>query len=156
MGTRRRGRAAVRVKELYRYPVKKEPAVSENSLILEAGAGICGDCHNDGGERQVALLTMKEKEWMEQQEVKGFCFHKYRANLLLDGFSLSDCHDGDLLHIGSAVLEITGDTKGCYPDLCPLANLSEMCILANCHSFAKVRLGGVVEAGMSVQLERAQ
>ena len=138
------------LKELYRYPVKKEPAVQEESLILEAGAGICGDCHKDGGERQVALLTVTEKQWMEQQDVQGFCFHKYKENLLLDGCSLADLHPGDRLRIGSAVLEITGGVKGCYPKLCRQASVREKCMLAGCSMFAVVRESGVIEKGMEV------
>lgn len=138
------------LKELYRYPAKKAPAVKEESLILKAGAGICGDCHNDGGERQVALLTVTEKNWMEQQEVKGFCFRKYKENLLLDGYSLAEFHPGDRLRIGLAVLEITGGVKGCYPELCKLDSAQGKCMLAGSRMFAVVRKSGVIEKGMEV------
>ena len=92
-----------KIVSLMRYPEKKAPAVVEKELILKQDFGIEGDHHADGGERQISLLTLKEKEWMQNQEVKGFCFKKYKENILLDGISLSECKKGDLIKCGDAV-----------------------------------------------------
>ena len=43
-----------------------------------------------------SMIAFMKKEWMEQQEIKGFCFKKYKENILLEGVSLSDCKEGDL------------------------------------------------------------
>ena len=72
------------IKALFRYPEKKKPAVCEKELILKESFGIEGDHHADGGERQISLVTVSEKEWMNQQEIKGFCFKKYKENILLE------------------------------------------------------------------------
>ena len=138
---------------LMRYPEKKAPAVSENSLILKQDFGIEGDHHADGGERQISLLTVAEKEWMQAQEVKGFCFKKYKENILLDGISLSDCKQGDLLKCEEVVLELTSSIKSCHPELCSLVNEGK-CILAGSSRFAKVKCGGRLRVGMSAAIEK--
>ena len=141
------------IKALFRYPEKKKPAVSENELILKESFGIEGDHHADGGERQISLVTVSEKEWMDQQEVKGFCFKKYKENILLDGISLSECKKGDLIKCGDAVLELTSSIKSCHPELCNLVNEGK-CILAGSSRFAKVNCGGNICVGMPVAVKK--
>jgi MOSC domain-containing protein YiiM len=138
---------------LMRYPEKKAPAVMEDKLTLKQDFGIEGDHHADGGERQISLLTVAEKEWMQAQEVKGFCFKKYKENILLDGISLSDCKQGDLLKCEEVVLELTSSIKSCHPELCSLVNEGK-CILAGSSRFAKVKYGGTIHVGMSAVTEK--
>ena len=142
-----------KIAALMRYPEKKAPAVVEKELILKQDFGIEGDHHADGGERQISLLTVQEKEWMKSQEVKGFCFKKYKENILLDGVSLSDCKQGDLLKCGDAVLELTSSIKSCHPELCSLVTEGK-CILAGSSRFAKVNCGGAICVGMSAVIEK--
>ena len=144
------------IKRLFKYPVKKEPAVEVQELILKENHGIEGDHHADGGERQVSLVTVSEKEWMDAQEVKGFCFKKYKENILLDGVSLAECREGDLLDFGEAVLEMTGSIKSCHPELCKLAVEEGKCILAGSSRFAKVKKGGIIKTGMQVLWKNKQ
>lgn len=140
-----------KIKSLYRYEIKGALPVKENSLTLCEGIGIQGDYHGDGGNRQVALLTMTEKMWMERQPMKGFCFHKYKENILFEGGSLRDCHPGDMIYAGSAVLRITESRKSCHPELCVLADMHEKCILSGLYSFAAVEQSGVICVGMETE-----
>ena len=144
------------IKRLFKYPVKKEPALEVQELILKENHGIEGDHHADGGERQVSLVTVSEKEWMDAQEVKGFCFKKYKENILLDGVFLAECREGDLLDFGEAVLEMTGSIKNCHPELCKLAGEEGKCILAGSSRFAKVKKGGIIKTGMQVLWKNKQ
>lgn len=141
-----------KIKALFRYPEKKQPAVPEKELVLKEFLGIEGDHHADGGERQISLVTAAEKEWMDRQEVKGFCFKKYKENILLDGVVLSNCKEGELLVCGDAVLELTGAIKSCHPELCRLAEEGR-CILAGSSRFAKVKCGGTIKQGMPVEIK---
>ena len=141
------------VKRLFRYPVKKEPALEEQELILKENFGIEGDHHADGGDRQISLVTVSEKEWMNAQEVKGFCFKKYKENILLDGVSLAECREGDLLDFGEVLLEMTGSIKSCHPELCKLAGDDGKCILAGSSRFAKVKKGGTIRVGTLVKIQ---
>ena len=138
---------------LMRYPEKKAPAVSENNLILKQDFGIEGDHHADGGERQISLLTVAEKEWMQAQKVKGFCFKKYKENILLEGIDLSNCKQGDLLKCEEVVLELTSSIKSCHPELCSLVNEGK-CILAGSSRFAKAKISGVIRVGMPAIIEK--
>ena len=138
---------------LMRYPEKKAPAVMEDKLTLKQDFGIEGDHHADGGDRQISLLTVAEKEWMQAQEVKGFCFKKYKENILLDGIDLSNCKQGDLLGCEEVVLELTSSIKSCHPELCSLVNEGK-CILAGSSRFAKVKCGGSLCVGMSAVVEK--
>ena len=139
---------------LLRYPQRKVPAVEESQMVLIENSGIEGDCHADGGERQISLLTMHEKEWMNEQEIKGFCFKKYKENILMDGVCLQNGKSGDCLVCGDAVLELTCSLKGCHLDLCELASSGKKCILAGSTRFAKVKKGGVIRKGMEIRMEK--
>lgn len=141
------------IKELFRYPEKKMPAVKEQELLLKEEFGIEGDHHADGGDRQISLVTVSEKEWMNALEVKGFCFKKYKENILLDGVSLVQCKEGDLLICGDVVLELTGSIKSCHSELCKLAGEEGKCILAGSSRFAKVKRGGIIRTGISVRMQ---
>ena len=136
-----------------RYPEKKAPAVMEDKLTLKQDFGIEGDHHADGGERQISLLTVAEKEWMQAQEVKGFCFKKYKENILLDGIDLSSCKQGDLLGCEEVVLELTSSIKSCHAELCSLVSEGK-CILAGSSRFAKVNKSGVIRVGMPVVIDK--
>ena len=140
------------IKSLWRYPEKKAPAISEQQLILKEGFGIEGDHHADGGERQISLLTVKEKEWMKAQEVQGFCFKKYRENILLDEVSLLGCKKGDCILFEKAELELTESIKSCHPELCRLAG-EGTCILAGSSRFARVKKGGTICVGMQAEIK---
>lgn len=140
------------IKALYRYPQKKMPAVAENELLLNEN-GIEGDHHADGGDRQISLVTTAERQWMEEQETKGFCFKKYKENILLEGISLEECRAGDLLFCEDVVLELTESIKSCHQELCSLAESNEKCILAGSSRFARVKCGGSLKLGMDMMLE---
>lgn len=149
-----------RIKKLSIYPEKGAKAVSVEEVILLEGKGIQGDFHADGGERQISLLTEEKKKWMEAQEIKGFCFRKYKENILLESVSGEETTEGEteiktrpgnLLETGEAVLELTECLKTCHRELCDLAKAGKPCLLAGGHSFAKVKKGGIVRTGMTVK-----
>lgn len=141
-----------KVAALFRYPQKRMPGIEESELVCVEHSGIDGDHHADGGERQISLLTVQEKQWMQQQEQQGFCFKKYRENILLDGLELYGYRSGDLIQIGDVVLELTGEIKSCHPDLCHLADGAHNCILAGTSRFAQVKSGGTIQVGMCVTI----
>ena len=144
--------AAGSVAALFRYPEKGKPAVCEEELCLIAGSGIAGDCHADGGDRQVSLFTQKQRAWMEEQEIQGFCFRKYKENILLADMDPGLCRPGALLRAGEAVLELTGSMKGCHRKLCALAQSGRPCRLAGSCLFARVRCGGRLRVGDTLYL----
>lgn len=138
---------------LYRFPEKRMPAVSEEELMLQEGSGIAGDCHADGGTRQISLLTVEEQEWMRQQEIQGFCFRKFKENILLDGISLADCAPGDVLVCEEAQMELSAFVKRCQRELCRLAKEEVDCPFADSVRFAFVKKSGIIRNGMNVQID---
>lgn len=141
-----------KITALFRYPKKRIPPVAENELILVTGMGIQGDCHADGSDRQISLLTISEKEWMKAQEIQGICFHKYKENILLDGICLNTCKPGDLLVCGEVVLEFTNVIKKCYPDICGFISFGKGCIFDKSYRFVQVKQGGTIKCGMDIYI----
>ena len=142
------------IRALYRTEQKKAPAIEEETLMLTEQVGIEGDCHANGGERQISLLTVEEKEWMEQQETEGFCFRKFKENILLDGISLKNCQAGDVLECGDAQIELSAFVKRCQWELCRLAKNDVDCPFADSVRFASVKKSGMIQKGMKVWLYR--
>lgn len=138
------------IRSLARYPEKKMRAVWEDHLILREDFGIEGDFHADGGKRQISLLTVSGKEWMKKQEAKGFCFQKYKENILLEGICLEECRPGDLLICDGVILEVTEAMKKCYPQLCSLSSSDTKCLLPGCSRFARVKKGGIIRTGSRI------
>ena len=146
---------AGKIVALKRYPEKKAAAVTEAEMIFKKNFGIVGDCHADGKERQISLLTVQEKEWMEKQKFKGFCFQKYKENILLDGIALESCKEGDIFQCADVMLEITSATKSCHPGLCKLIENGGQCILAGTCCFAKVIQSGNLRTGMEIAVKKS-
>lgn len=135
------------VKELYCYKEKGSKGEAADCLEFIEGKGIAGDCHADGSPRQLAILTTSEQKWMDEQEIKGFCFHKYKANLVFEGFSLNDLTPGKRLRVGCAVLEVSDASKKCPAELCALAKSGKACKLRKTHAFAVAAQSGACRPG---------
>jgi len=137
---------------LKRYPQRKQPCMEEESLILIAKSGIEGDCHADGSSRQLSLMTMKDRKWMDVQEVKGFCFKKFKENILIDIGDRS-LLPGMKLRMGEALIRITNSGKACHPELCPFTQADISCELSGGNLFAEVISGGAIRRGDSIEIE---
>jgi cyclic pyranopterin phosphate synthase len=132
--------------ELTRYSTKGAPGEKLEKARLLEGLGMEGDFYAKGGERQISLLSVKSRNWMEAQHEKGLCFGRYKENILFDGISADVFRAGDRLKTGEAVLEISSLNKHCH-DECPLFNKGQKCILSGQSLFAKVIQGGYVRTG---------
>lgn len=84
--------------------------LSECALSLENG--LDGDFRGRSTNRQVTVLALED--WRQACTALGvdLPWTTRRANLLIEGVSLFDT-TGATLHIGSAILEITGETEPC-------------------------------------------
>ena len=136
-----------KIRALYRYPQKGQPPVSEKTLTLEKDTGILGDCHSDGSDRQISLLDAIAREWMQVQETEGFCFKKFKENILVEGVDIRNWKPGTHVRVGTAEVEITIVQKHCYPELCTLAQEGRDCRLQGSCCFARVVESGTIKAG---------
>jgi MOSC domain-containing protein YiiM len=81
--------------------------------LLSCERGVDGDCRGKPGPRQVTLLSLAD--WQAACSELGIERHwtDRRANLLVDVLPLEKTK-GQHIHIGNAVLEITGETDPCH------------------------------------------
>lgn len=79
---------------------------------LSCERGVEGDCRGRPGPRQVTLLSLAD--WQAACSELGIERHwtDRRANLLVDALPLAQTK-GQHIHIGSAILQITGETDPC-------------------------------------------
>ena len=131
--------------ELTRYNKKGGPGETLSEMKFLEGLGVEGDFHQ-GGERQVSLLSAEARRWMEAQTKKGFCFGRFRENILIEGLPLEDVKDDSRMSLGDAVLRINTHSKHCY-DECILFSEGMQCRLSGCAVFAVVECGGAVRVG---------
>ena len=132
------------VETLFRYPEKKAKPVQEEQITCTEGKGIEGDCHADGGDRQISLMGTKTKEWMKSQEIQGLCFQRYKENILLGELELSDLQPGNIIVFDEVVLEVADFQKRCFPDICEFAATGKECRFCGAASFAFVKKSGMI------------
>ena len=130
--------------KLTRYASKDAPGDAVQSVMFIDGLGMEGDFYARGGQRQLSLLSLVERQWMDTQAEPGLCFARYKENVLLD--TLGVLPPGSRVTIGEAVLEITDTAKHCF-EACSLFSRGKNCILAGRSLFARVVKGGITHVG---------
>ena len=139
-----------RVVRIICYSAKGIPGHSLEKVNLMEDMGMEGDYHATGGERQLTVISQKAKDWIQAQEVEGFCFMKFKENIIIDGMFLENLPDQGKLIMGEVILELTPARKKCYAELCRLDQSHEDCALKREVRFAKVISGGIISVGMKV------
>ena len=136
---------------LTRYAAKGVPGETVQSARLLAGLGMEGDFHARGGERQLSLLSLEDRRWMDSQDEPGLCFGRYKENILFDVAPAPV--PGTRLTLGGAVLETGDGGKRCSRQ-CRLFGRGLACALAGRGLFAKVVRGGVIQTGDYAEVEK--
>ena len=82
------------------------------TALLVENRGIVGNA-NQNGRRQVTIIS--QERWQAAQALLGVPVDPSarRANLMISGLNLAHTR-GQLLRIGSAVIELWGETRPCY------------------------------------------
>ena len=136
---------AAHVAKLTRFSERGAPGEDLPEMTLLQGLGVEGDFFQ-GGNRQVSLLSIEARRWMEEQEERGLCFDRFKENILFQGLPMETLEPGDLLDMRSAVLRISPFKKPCFKE-CPRYSKGLLCRLSQCAKFAIVEQGGTVRAG---------
>lgn len=131
---------------LYRFTEKGKPGEALKEAYLIKNVGMEGDCHADGGEKQLTLLSGEARGWMQVQETPGLCFKRYKANLEIEGLAVSNLRPGMCLQAGTARLTVTECAKECFPG-CQLRENGTPCRLLSGGIYLKVAESGTVKAG---------
>ena len=125
------------------FPVKGTDGIELSEASLLENVGLEGDRHAKGGEKQISLFFMENREKIDVAE-QGLCGSRFRENITIRG--LGRAEPGMRLHVGDAVLEISGEAKHCH-DECPLVKAGKPCILAGKYLFVKVVKNGDICIG---------
>ena len=104
-----------RVEELYIVPEKGKPGAAVETVRVNAGGGLDGDRHCQNGAKALCISTEGIGRWM-QEELKGVCFGRFKANILLSGTADCKLETGTRLEGGQAAIVITGGKGACYED----------------------------------------
>ena len=130
--------------------VKKE--VPE--ILLEENWGITGDAHAGIWHRQVSLLAGESIDAVKKK-MPHLKHGVFAENIVCRGLELTALAIGDRLVVdGKVVLEVTQIGKECHNDGCAIKKATGDCIMPKEGIFTKVIHGGVVKAGLTIDIER--
>ena len=99
------------VEAIWLKPQHKRPMTPVGSAVLVTNRGIRGNA-NQNGRRQVTVITRERWREVEQRLGRPIDPALRRANLMVSGIELAGTR-GQLLRVGSALIEIWGETRPC-------------------------------------------
>lgn len=125
------------------------------SIQLIINKGIVGDCHALGGEKQIAIISQEAKHRLENQEIDGLCFRRFKENMVVVGIEFDLIKTGDVLTTKHVKLEITSHTKRCHEE-CLLRQKKKVCALKSQIIFGKVLQSGNIKLGENIAVDVPQ
>ena len=134
------------IESIKKYPAKGEAGKELATARLIENAGLEGDFHATGGERQISLRFTGSGGSEEAVAEKGLCSSKFRENITICGIDPNAIRQGERFTVGETLLEITGEIKHCHEE-CKLFQAGKSCPLAGLSLFAKVLKGGIIHVG---------
>lgn len=118
------------------------------SIELIINKGIAGDCHALGGEKQIAIISKEAKYRLENQEIDGLCFQRFKENMVVEGIEFDLLKTGDVLTTKHVMIEITSYTKRCHKEC--LVRQKKVCTLKSQIIFGKVLQSGNIMLGENI------
>lgn len=103
------------------------------------------------GDEDISIITFEGYKKLKNDEIKGFCHNKFKANLIIEGLNNHVIICGTILTIGEALLEITKVGKACHRE-CPALVDKRVCTLKQHIFFAKVIRSGKIKVNNKVSL----
>jgi MOSC domain-containing protein YiiM len=100
-----------RLEQIWIKRVKRGPMDPVSHAKLVAGRGLVGNA-NQGGKRQVTILSRKHWEAITAQVGESIDPRRRRANLLVSDVDLENAR-GRILKIGPVRIRIYGETRTC-------------------------------------------
>jgi MOSC domain-containing protein YiiM len=130
---------------------KGMPKTNVPEANLEAGLGIVGDIHADGGHRQVSLLAAEEIEHLGEKGA-SIAPGEFAENITTQGLDLRTLKVGSRLKLGAvAELVVTQLGKRCHGRCAIYAKLGD-CIMPRQGVFARVTASGPVRVGDIIEV----
>ena len=96
---------AGRISRIQVFEAKNMPGRQEAAVRVVRNGGIEGDRHCMDQEKQISIMWEDASCFVEEEEIKGLCFSRIKANLMIEGRMRLEV--GDKIRVGSALLLIT-------------------------------------------------
>ena len=93
--------------------------------------------------RGISFITLKGEQRLINDNVKGFCHNRFKANFVIKDINTNDFKVDQVFKIGDATVKITKVEKECFKD-CPIIKNSKM----SCNVNKEVFFGEIVEEGL--------
>ena len=127
------------------------PKTNVSEADLEAGLGVVGDAHADGGHRQVSLLAAEEIDRMREMGA-SVSPGDFAENITTQDLDLRALKVGARLRVGgSAELVVTQLGKQCH-GRCAIYERVGDCIMPREGIFARVIASGRIKVGDTIEL----
>jgi len=139
-----------RIKAISISKQKGVPKTNVPEADLQAGLGIVGDVHADGGSRQVSLLAAEEIEGLGEKGA-SIAPGEFAENITTQGLDLRMLRVGNRLRLGVAELVVTQLGKRCHGRCAIYAKLGD-CIMPRQGVFARVTASGRVRVGDIIEV----
>ena len=129
----------MKIKELYIGGEKGRPPLRVSSMELIKGVGPKGEVH---GKHQAGLWSAEDRALLEPIKEQALCAKRFFANIIIDSFDIP-LNGGDILHAGSAVMQVSNEGKRCFGEECELFRSGNPCPLHSCR-YLTIETGGVI------------
>lgn len=128
------------IEKLFIKPIKGNDPVCVKSIELTEGKGVEGDCHADGGDRAVCLVTKYTDDRLNGIREKYNCMAKFSPNIVIETDKIFSA--GDRISVNTAEIRVTSVGRECH-HLCDLPD----CPLISGIVFASVLRSGTINIG---------
>lgn len=122
-----------------------------NSLILEKNSGVKDDSHQAKRNIQITILSVEARRELDSSSIRGLCMDNFIENVTVSGINLASLKVGDLLKMGSAIVEVLQVGKKCYCE-CSIVQSGQKCLLSKEAIFARVAIDGKIITGDEVKI----
>lgn len=125
--------------------------VANIEKILFKEDGIWSECDSlsldaskfEGSKRGVSFISLEGSKRLADDEIKGFCHKRFKANFVVSGIDVRDLNVGQLLEIGEAIIKVTKVNKDCLTQ-CPIIKNSNI----SCHVNKEAFFGEIFKEGL--------
>ncbi|WP_026476702.1 MOSC domain-containing protein [Alkaliphilus transvaalensis] len=100
-------------------------------------------------DRQISFITLEGENRLREDERKGFCHSRFKADLVIEGLSVADLKLKDKVRLGTAIIEISEVGKECHKT-CPAFSEGISCEINQLIFFGRIIAEGDVKIGNKI------